>query len=187
MAQDNRTLARFSLADIPPAPRGVPQIEVTFDIDANGIVNVSAKDLGTGKEQRITVTASTQLSKDEVEKLVREAQEKAQEDQKVRDMAELKNRAESMAYATEKTVRDLGDKISAPDKESAETAVKTVREALGTGDSEAIQKAVTELETISHRLAEQLYTSAQADGEGPPPPGGESNDDVIDADFRPTE
>ncbi len=187
MAQDNRTLARFSLADIPPAPRGVPQIEVTFDIDANGIVNVSAKDLGTGKEQRITVTASTQLSKDEVEKLVRESQEKAQEDQKVREAAELKNRAESLAYATEKTVRDLGDKVSASDKEAAETAIKSVRDAIGTADQEAIQKAVTELETISHRLAEQLYTSTQSGGDASPPPGGEANDDVIDADFRPTE
>ncbi len=186
MAKDNRTLARFSLADIPPAPRGVPQVEVTFDIDANGIVNVSAKDLGTGKEQRITVTASTQLSKDEVEKLVRESQEKAQEDQKVREAAELKNRAESLAYATEKTLRDLGDKVSGPDKEAAETAIKAVRDAIDTGDQETIQKTVTELETISHRLAEQLYTSTQS-GDDTPPPSGDGNDDVIDADFRPTE
>lgn len=186
MAQDNRTLARFSLADIPAAPRGVPQIEVTFDIDANGIVNVSAKDLGTGKEQRITVTASTQLSKDEVEKLVREAQEKAQEDQRVREAAELKNRAESLAYATEKTIRDLGDKVSQSDKDAAETAIKAVRDAVGNGNPETIQKAVTELETISHRLAEQLYTAAQPGGDTPPP-GGDANDDVIDADFRPTE
>ena len=186
MAQDNRTLARFSLADIPPAPRGVPQVEVTFDIDANGIVNVSAKDLGTGKEQRITVTASTQLSKDEVEKLVRESQEKAQEDQRVREAAELKNRAESLAYATEKTIRDLGDKVSQPDKEAAETAIKAVRDAVGSGNPEDIQKVVTELETISHRLAEQLYTSTQPGGDTPPP-SGEADDDVIDADFRPTE
>ncbi len=188
MAQDNRTLARFSLADIPPAPRGVPQIEVTFDIDANGIVNVSAKDLGTGKEQRITVTASTQLSKDEVEKLVREAQEKAQEDQRVRDLAEAKNRAESLAYATEKTLRDLGDKVSGTDKTAAEDAIRAVRESLGKNDQEAITKAVAELETISHKLAEELYKSTQNNDQAPPqPPGGAGGDDVIDADFTPSE
>ncbi|PSR34668.1 MAG: molecular chaperone DnaK [Sulfobacillus benefaciens] len=188
MAQDNRTLARFSLADIPPAPRGVPQIEVTFDIDANGIVNVSAKDLGTGKEQRITVTASTQLSKEEVEKLVREAQEKAQEDQRVRDLAEAKNRAESLVYATEKTLRDLGDKVAANDKTSAEDAIRAVRDALGKNDQEAITKAVAELETVSHKLAEELYKSTQNNDQAPPPPpGGAGGDDVIDADFRPSE
>ncbi len=188
MAQDNRTLARFSLADIPPAPRGVPQIEVTFDIDANGIVNVSAKDLGTGKEQRITVTASTQLSKEEVEKLVREAQEKAQEDQRVRDLAEAKNRAESLVYATEKTLRDLGDKVEANDKTAAEDAIRAVRDALDKNDQGAITKAVAELETVSHKLAEELYKSTQNnDQSSPPPPGGAGGDDVIDADFRPSE
>ncbi len=187
MAQDNRTLARFSLADIPPAPRGVPQIEVTFDIDANGIVNVSAKDLGTSKEQRITVTASTQLSKDEVEKLVREAQEKASEDQRVREMAELKNRAESFVYATEKTLRDLNDKVSASDKASAEDAIRAVREALSQNNQEAIEKTVAELETVSHKLAEELYKSTQSGDAPPPPTNSPDNDDVIDADFHPTE
>ncbi len=187
MAQDNRTLARFSLADIPPAPRGVPQIEVTFDIDANGIVNVSAKDLGTSKEQRITVTASTQLSKDEVEKLVREAQEKASEDQRVREMAELKNRAESFVYATEKTLRDLNDKVSASDKASAEDAIRAVREALSQNNQETIEKTVAELETVSHKLAEELYKSTQSGDAPPPPTNSPDNDDVIDADFHPTE
>ncbi len=187
MAQDNRTLARFSLADIPPAPRGVPQIEVTFDIDANGIVNVSAKDLGTSKEQRITVTASTQLSKDEVEKLVREAQEKASEDQRVREMAELKNRAESLVYATEKTLRDLNDKVSASDKASAEDAIRAVRDALSQNNQETIEKTVAELETVSHKLAEELYKSTQSGDAPPPPTNGPDNDDVIDADFHPTE
>lgn len=187
MAQDNRTLARFSLADIPPAPRGVPQIEVTFDIDANGIVNVSAKDLGTSKEQRITVTASTQLSKDEVEKLVREAQEKASEDQRVREMAELKNRAESLVYATEKTLRDLNDKVSASDKASAEDAIRAVREALSQNNQETIEKTVAELETVSHKLAEELYKSTQSGDAPPPPTNSPDNDDVIDADFHPTE
>ena len=192
MAADNRTLARFSLTDIPPAPRGVPQIEVTFDIDANGIVNVSAKDLGTGKEQRITVTASTQLSKEEVERLVREAQEKSQEDEQRRELADLRNRAESMAYATEKSIRDLGDKVDATDKTQAEEAIKAVREAVERSDKGAIESALSQLETVSHKLAEALYkqqgTNPQ-DGAPPPNDGGDAGDsgDVIDADFRPTE
>ncbi len=194
MATDNRTLARFSLADIPPAPRGVPQIEVTFDIDANGIVNVSAKDLGTGKEQRITVTASTQLSKEEVERLVRDAQEKAHEDEERRELADLKNRAESMAYATEKSIRDLGEKVEANDKTEAEEAIKAVREAIERSDKQAIDSALGRLETVSHRLAEALYkrdaANSQDDQNPPPGSGGATQgggDDVIDADFRPTE
>ncbi len=194
MANDNRTLARFSLADIPPAPRGVPQIEVTFDIDANGIVNVSAKDLGTGKEQRITVTASTQLSKEEVERLVRDAQEKAHEDEERRELADLKNRAESMAYATEKSIRDLGEKVEANDKTEAEEAIKAVREAIERSDKQAIDSALGRLETVSHRLAEALYkrdaANSQDDQNPPPGSGGATQgggDDVIDADFRPTE
>ena len=115
-ARDNRTLGRFMLQGIPPAPRGVPQIEVSFDIDANGIVNVAAKDLGTGKEQRITITASTQLSKDEVDKLVREAERSSDEDKKRREEVELKNTADSMVYSTEKTLREMGDKIPADTK-----------------------------------------------------------------------
>ncbi len=192
MAGDNRTLARFSLADIPSAPRGVPQIEVTFDIDANGIVNVSAKDLGTGKEQRITVAASTQLSKDEVEKLVKEAQEKATEDEERRSLVDLKNRAESMAYSTEKTIRDLGDKVDGADKTQAEDAIKAVRDAMEHNDKSAIESALSQLEAVSHKLAESLYKQQadQPQDPGTPPPGdGEagSGDDVIDADFRPTE
>lgn len=193
MATDNRTLARFSLADIPPAPRGIPQIEVTFDIDANGIVNVSAKDLGTGKEQRITVTASTQLSKEEVDRMVREAQEKASEDEKARELVDLKNRAESMVYATEKSVRDLGDKIAAEDKTEAEAAVAATREALNGQDKAAIEASLTRLETSAHKLAEAVYQAAAAstgDGTEPPeaPPDGTAggDDEVIDADFRPS-
>ena len=192
MAGDNRTLARFSLSDIPPAPRGIPQIEVTFDIDANGIVNVSAKDLGTGKEQRITVTASTQLSKEDVDRMVREAQEKAAEDERKRDLAEVKNRAESLVYATEKSLKDLGDKVSDADKSDAESAIQAVREAMNGTDKDAIDSALTKLEASAHKLAEQLYQSqGQAGGDGttPPPgnaPGGDDGD-VIDADFRPTE
>lgn len=193
MAQDNRTLARFSLADIPPAPRGIPQIEVTFDIDANGIVNVSAKDLGTGKEQRITVTASTQLSKEEVDRMVKEAQEKAQEDERRRETAESRNRAESLVYATEKSLKDLQDKVSAEDKAEAEAAMTAVREALNGDDKGAIDEAVNKLEQSAHKLAAQVYQQStnSGDGEAPPPPSGGTtggdDSDVIDADFRPSE
>ncbi|CAB1129156.1 molecular chaperone, ATP-dependent [Candidatus Hydrogenisulfobacillus filiaventi] len=191
MAADNRTLARFHLEGIPPAPRGVPQIEVTFDIDANGIVHVSAKDLGTGKEQRITVTASTQLSKEEVDRLVREAQEKAAEDEAKRQLVELRNRAESMVYAVEKSLRDLGDKVSAEDRSQAEEAIRQVREVMGRDDKGAIESALSRLEGISHRLAEQVYRQAQsgpAGGEAQPgAPGGGDNGDVIDADYRPSD
>ncbi|MCY0877886.1 MAG: molecular chaperone DnaK [Firmicutes bacterium] len=190
MAADNRTLARFSLTDIPPAPRGVPQIEVTFDIDANGIVNVSAKDLGTGKEQRITVTASTQLSKEEVERMVREAQEKAAEDERKRELAEAKNRAESMVYATEKSLKDLGDKVSAQDKSEAEAAIQAVREAMNGNDKATLDSALARLEASAHKLAQQVYQSQNSAGSQdtppPPPPGGDQGD-VIDADFRPSE
>jgi molecular chaperone DnaK len=128
------------------------------------------------------------LSKEEVEKLVREAQEKAQEDQRVRDLAEAKNRAESLVYATEKTLRDLGDKVEANDKTAAEDAIRAVRDALDKNDQGAITKAVAELETVSHKLAEELYKSTQNnDQSSPPPPGGAGGDDVIDADFRPSE
>lgn len=193
MAADNRTLARFSLTDIPPAPRGMPQVEVTFDIDANGIVNVSAKDLGTGKEQRITVTASTQLSPDDVERMVKEAQEKAAEDERRREVAESRNRAESLVYATEKSLKDLGDKVSAEDKSAAEAALQSVRDALAGDDKSAIDAAVSQLETTAHKLAAQVYQSQTAppeDAPPPPPDGGAAagdEGDVIDADFRPSE
>lgn len=191
MAPDNRTLARFSLTDIPPAPRGIPQIEVTFDIDANGIVNVSAKDLGTGKEQRITVTASTQLSKEDVERMVREAQDKAAEDERKRELAEARNRAESLVYATEKSLKDLGDKVSAADKSEAESAIQAVRSAMNGEDKGAIDGALAKLEASAHKLAAEVYQSqANAGGTDAPPPnagGGGDDGDVIDADFRPSE
>ncbi len=192
MAQDNRTLARFHLEGIPPAPRGVPQIEVTFDIDANGIVNVSAKDLGTGKEQRVTVSGTTQLSKEDVERMVREAQEKAQDDERARDLAETKNRAESLIYAAEKSIKDLADKVSDEDKKATEDAITWVRQAMEQNDKQVLDTALGELEQASHKLAEELYKNAGtppgSDGDGgqaSPPPG--PDDDVIDADFRPTE
>jgi len=191
MAQDNRTLARFHLEGIPAAPRGVPQIEVTFDIDANGIVNVSAKDLGTGKEQRVTVSGTTQLSKDDVERMVREAQEKAQDDERARELAETKNRAEALIYSAEKSLKDLGDKVSEDDKKATEQAIEQVRQASTKDDKAALDTALEALEQASHKLAEELYKNVGTppggdDGSNPPPPPG-PDDDVIDADFRPTE
>ena len=174
MAAGNRTLGRFHLDGIPPAPRGVPQIEVTFDIDANGIVNVSAKDLGTGREQRVTITASTQLGRDEVERLIHEAQDKAQEDKAARDLAEARNHAESLIYATEKSLSDLKDKVSADDKSQAEAAIQALRETLAQDDRQAIEDKTKELEQISYKFAEELYKQAgaaqQPDGQSPPPP-----------------
>ena len=187
MAKDNRTLARFSLTDIPPAPRGIPQIEVTFDIDANGIVNVSAKDLETGKEQRNPVTASAQLRKEEVERMVREAQEKAAEDERMRELAETRNRAESMVYATEKSLKELGDKVSAADRQEAEAAIQAVRDVMQKEDKEAIESALSRLEASAHKLAQQVYQSQAASGQTPPEAGGGDQGDVIDADFRPSE
>jgi molecular chaperone DnaK len=171
----------------------VPQIEVTFDIDANGIVHVSAKDLGTGKEQRITVTASTQLSKEEVERMVKEAQEKAAEDERRRELAEVRNQAESLVYATEKSLKDLGDKVSTEDRAQAESAMQAVREVLNGDDKSAIESALKQLEESAHKLATQAYQAQAgtpgADGGEPPSGegGGTAEGDVIDADFRPSE
>ncbi len=176
-ARDNRTLALFKLEGLPPAPRGIPQIEVAFDIDANGIVNVSAKDLGTGREQRITVTSSTQLSREDIDRMVKDAEAKADEDRAARELVDLKNQAEGMVYATEKAMADLGDKVSASDRQDAEAAIAAMREALATDDRDRVQSSLTQLTTVSHRLAEQVYSqaasAAEADGAG---------DTVIDQD-----
>ncbi len=191
-ARDNRTLALFRLEGLPPAPRGIPQIEVAFDIDANGIVNVSAKDLGTGREQRITVTASTQLSRQEIDRLVQEAEAKAEEDRAARELVDLKNQAEGMVYATEKALTDLGGKVSDSDRQEAQSAIAAMKEALEEDDAERVQSRLTELTAVSHRLAEQVYRQAAeaagasgADGAGggdtvidqePPPPNGGPSD-----------
>ena len=199
MAAGNRTLGRFDLVGIPPAPRGVPQIEVTFDIDANGIVHVSAKDLGTGKEQNIRIESSSGLSEEEIEKLVTEAEAHAEEDQRLHKLAEARNQADSMVYSMEKTIKDLGDKVTDDEKSSAEAAMETVRKAMEGEDVEAIEKAVEELTTVSHSFAERLYQQAGQDQPGPEagqePPGadqpqgdGETIDaeaeDVTDAEFE---
>ena len=168
LARDNRTLGRFQLIGIPPAPRGVPQIEVTFDIDANGIVNVSAKDLGTGKEQKITITASSGLSKDEVERMMKDAESHAEEDRKRREEIEVRNRADQAVYAAEKMLQDMGDKIAASDKAAVESAIGELKTAVGSNDTAAMNRAMEQLTQAQHKAAESLYKQAGASaGSGP--------------------
>jgi molecular chaperone DnaK len=166
MARDNRTLGKFHLIGLPPAPRGVPQIEVTFDIDANGIVNVQAKDLGTGKEQKITITSSSGLNKDEVDRMMKEAESHADEDKKRRDEIEIRNRADQAVYGAERLIKDTGDKLSASDKQAIEAAMESVKKANEGGDTTAIQKALDDLTAAQHKAAESLYKQ-QAPGGGP--------------------
>jgi molecular chaperone DnaK len=170
LARDNRTLGRFHLVGLPPAPRGVPQIEVTFDIDANGIVNVSAKDLGTGKEQKITITASSGLSKDEVDRMMREAESHADEDKKRREEIEARNRADQAVYGAERFVKDSGDKLTASDREAIESAIEALKKANESNDAAAVQRALDQLNSAQHKAAEGLYRQAQ----GAQPGGGES-------------
>jgi molecular chaperone DnaK len=166
LARDNRTLGRFHLVGLPPAPRGIPQIEVTFDIDANGIVNVSAKDLGTGKEQKITITASSGLSKDEVDRMMKEAESHADEDRKRRDEIETRNRADQAVYAAERMVKDAGDKISATDRAAVESAIEGLKKANAGTDVAAINAAMDALTKAQHTAAESLYKQAQSSGAG---------------------
>jgi molecular chaperone DnaK len=207
MSRDNKNLGTFHLDGIPPAPRGVPQIEVTFDIDANGILNVSAKDLGTGKEQKISITGSSGLTKDEVEKLRREADAHAEEDRKARETAEVRNNADNLAYQCEKQLRDLGDKVPADRKAPIEEAIKRVREALNTNDGDAIKSAMDDLQSKFESVSADLYKQAAAahgpeaaagpethsrgpsgaeSGRttGPGQSGQRSGDNVVDADFE---
>ncbi len=172
MARDNRTLGKFQLVGIPPAPRGVPQIEVTFDIDANGIVNVSAKDRATGKTQNITITASSGLAKDEVEKMVREAESHSEDDKRRREEVEARNHADSLIYATEKTLEEHKDKLSEAETSPVREAVVAARKAVEEGDKDAIEKALQDLTKASHKLAELLYQKSAA----PAGPGAASGD-----------
>ena len=196
MAADNMTLARFDLTGIPPAPRGVPQIEVAFNIDANGIVNVSAKDLGTGKEQSIQITASSGLSDADIEKLVKEAEAHAADDKKKQDLISARNQADGLIYGTEKSIKDLGDKLDAALKSDIEGKIASLKTLMEGEDVEAIKKATEDLAQASHKLAEQLYSQAQgqqpgadaAGAAGAQPGAGaaggkKADDDVIDADF----
>jgi molecular chaperone DnaK len=171
MARDNRTLGKFHLSGLPPAPRGMPQIEVTFDIDANGIVNVSAKDNATQKEQKITITASSGLSKDEVDKMMREAESHADEDKKRKEEIETRNQADQAAYAAERMLKDAGDKISATDRQPVEAAIETLKKAIEKNDVAEMKSAMEALNTAQHKIAEAMYRAAQASG---PAPGAES-------------
>jgi molecular chaperone DnaK len=166
LARDNRTLGRFHLVGLPPAPRGIPQIEVTFDIDANGIVNVSAKDLGTGKEQKITITASSGLSKDEVDRMMKEAESHADEDKKRRDEIETRNRADQAIYGAERMVKDAEEKLSATDRAAVESAIEDLKKANAGTDVAAINAAMDALTKAQHTAAESLYKQAQASGAG---------------------
>ena len=185
MAADNKSLGKFQLTGIPAARRGVPQIEVTFDIDANGIVKVTAKDKGTGKEQQITISGSTALSDDEVDRMVKDAESHAEEDKKRKDEIEVRNQTDSLAYSTEQTVKELGDKVPADMKKQAEDAVAEARKALDGTDVDAIKAAGDKLQEVGHKLAEVVYSSARADaaaGDGAAQQGG--SDDVVDADYE---
>ncbi|MDG5786533.1 molecular chaperone DnaK [Evansella sp. AB-P1] len=190
MAADNKTLGRFQLTDIPPAPRGVPQIEVSFDIDANGIVNVRAKDLGTNKEQSITITSSSGLSEEEIEKMVKDAEENAEADKKRREEIDLRNEADQLVFTTEKTLKDLGENVDAADKEKAETAKDKVKTALEGQDIEAIRTAKDELQEVVQQLSTKLYeqaaqqAQAQQEGQGGAQDGAQGNDDVVDAEYE---
>ncbi len=201
MASDNVELGRFDLVGIPAAPRGVPQIEVAFDIDANGIVHVSAKDLGTGKEQSIRITAPEKLSKDEIEKMVKQADQFAEADKQRKELAEAKNQADQLVYGTEKSLKDLGDKISQEDRLAIEQAARELKDALKSDDADRIKRATDALVKASHKLAEEVYKKAQPSGagrgkaQGGPQPGAEEgseeaaprrggDDKVVDAEFK---
>jgi molecular chaperone DnaK len=193
MAANNKTLGRFELVGIPPAPRGIPQIEVTFDIDANGIVNVSAKDMATNKEQSIQITASSGLSKEEIEKLVKDAELHAEEDKKKKEQVEARNHADALIYSTEKSIKDLGDKIDSPTKSNIESAISDLKKAMEGDSAEEIRRLSEALTQASHKLAEAMYKEASKQGQqetngGEPNTGAKSgassDDDVVDADFE---
>ncbi|MGH9388316.1 MAG: Hsp70 family protein, partial [Vicinamibacteria bacterium] len=192
MARDNKHLGVFHLIGLPPAPRGMPQIEVTFDIDANGILNVSAKDLGTGKEQKITITASSGLAKDEIDRMVTDAQSHADEDRKRREEIETRNRLDSLVYSTEKTFNENRDKLDAGAAAGFESALADAKKALESGEIQAMNDTTQRLQQASHRLAEAIYKgSSTGAGESARPPGGESSaakeDEVIDTEYVDTE
>jgi molecular chaperone DnaK len=198
MANGNKTLGRFELVGIPPAPRGVPQIEVTFDIDANGIVNVSAKDTGTGKEQSIKITASSGLNKDEIDRLIRDAEMHAEEDKKKKELVEARNAADTLIYSTEKSMKDLGDKVDGATRGQVEAAITPLKKAMESDDIEQIKRLTDQLMQASHKVAEAMYQKASQSGDpsenGAGTAGGTesagasskkpSDDDVVDADFE---
>jgi molecular chaperone DnaK len=188
MARDNRTLGRFHLVGIPPAPRGMPQVEVTFDIDANGILNVSAKDNATGKQQNITITASSGLTKDEVERMVKDSQENAAEDAKRKEEIEIRNHTDSLVYSTERTLGEHGAKLAEADRKAVDDALAEAREALKGEDLDRMKRAQEELTKASHKLAEIMYREAQAGQQGGAradgPTAGPKEGEVVDAEFE---
>ncbi len=187
MASNNKTLGRFELSDIPPAPRGVPQIEVTFDIDANGIVNVSAKDMATSKQQSIRITASSGLSKDEIDRLVKDAEMHAEEDKTQRELVEAKNNADSLVYSTEKSMKELGDKVDSETRTNIERISADLRKAMEGDDSAEIRRLSEELTQASHKLAEAMYQQASQAGAqeaGGQAQAGAEDEDVVDADYE---
>ncbi|HRC85272.1 MAG TPA: Hsp70 family protein, partial [Thermoanaerobaculia bacterium] len=188
MARDNRTLGRFHLVGIPPAPRGMPQVEVTFDIDANGIVNVSAKDLGTGKEQKITITASSGLDDREIDRMVKEAETHGDEDRKRRQQVEARNKLDGLVYSTEKHLEEYKEKLDAGDLGQVREAIDRAKKALDGDDLEAIERANRDLEQAAQKIGEAMYreTARQQGGPGASGPGGgaaQPTDDVIDAEY----
>jgi molecular chaperone DnaK len=186
MAYRNKTLGKFQLVGIPPAPRGVPQVEVTFDIDANGIVHVSAKDLATGKEQNMTITGGTALSSDEIDQMVKDAETHAEEDRKRREEAEVRNNADSLVFQTEKLLKDEGEKVSADEREKIESALKELKDALAGTDIDAVKRAHESLIAASQEFAQRLYAQASQQPAGDA--GGDagsapSDDEVADAEI----
>ncbi len=192
MAQDNKTIGRFELTDIPPAPRGIPQIEVTFDLDANGILSVSAKDLGTGKEQSIRITASSGLTKEEIDRMTKDAELHAEEDKRRKELVETRNSADALVHATEKSLKDLGDKVDAETKSNVEREMENVKKLKDSDDVDAIKAAIEALTQASHKLAELMYQKASQEnpdggaggGAGAGSKSKKDDDDVVDADFE---
>lgn len=184
MAADNKTLGRFHLMGIPPAPRGVPQIEVTFDIDVNGIVNVSAKDMGTGKAQSITITGSTRLSEEEVQRMVKDAERHAEEDRKRKEEADIRNQAETMVYQAEKVLKDFRDKADKAQVERLEAAVKELKDALAGADANAIKQKLEALTEPLHTLTAEMYRQAASSAQQPPPGGAQEGGKTMDADYE---
>ncbi len=185
LARDNKSLGHFRLEGIAPAPRGVPQVEVTFDIDANGILNVSAKDRATGREQKITITASSGLSKDEINRMVRDAEMHAQEDRQRKEEIEVRNRADSMAYQSERTLRDLGDKVSPSARSEAEDKIKALRDALSSNDMSRVNSAMSELESTMQRIGQDIYSQAgTSNGAGPQGPTSSDESGTVEGEYR---
>ncbi|MDH3759087.1 MAG: Hsp70 family protein, partial [Gammaproteobacteria bacterium] len=182
-AVDNKSLGRFDLTDIPPAPRGLPQVEVTFDIDANGILNVSAKDKATGKSQNIVIKASSGLSDDEIDTMVRDAESHAEEDRKFRELVDVRNQADGLIHAAEKTLKDLGEKATSEERMNIENAVSDLKVVLDKDDKEAIETKTAALAEASGTLAQKLYAEQQAEPSGDTEQA-ESGDDVVDAEFE---